>query len=111
MTMPQEELRAKPVVRQLRQICKKIARTESNVELFSEMVRQGVPSDDARCFMLQQRNKQRVNKQLNKGLIKKIMRQKYDDACVEASRLRQKRHRLRVQVWNGRGLYGRLKQV
>ena len=48
--MPQEEMHAKPVVRQLRQICKKIATVESNVELFSNMVRQGVPSDDARCF-------------------------------------------------------------
>ena len=62
--MPQEEMHAKPVVRQLRQISKKIATVESNVELFSNMVRQGVPSDDARCFMVQQRNKQRINKQL-----------------------------------------------
>ena len=97
MTTPQEEIRAKPVVRQLRQICKKIARTESNVDLFSDMVRQGVPTDDVRNFMLQQKMKQKTDKHWNKGLIRKIMRQKYDDACVEASRLRQKRHRLRVQ--------------
>ena len=95
MTTSLEETCAETVARQLRQTCRKLAVTEANVELFSDMAKNGVATDDVRSFVVQQREKQGVFKNLNKRVIKDVMKQKYKDACAVASRLRQKRHVLR----------------
>ena len=96
-TKLQTEAGAYEVDSQLMKICRKLAIVEANVELLSKMTKNCVATEDVRNFMDNQRSKHGVRKSLNKKAIKNIMSQKYRDASVVASRLRQDRCRLRKE--------------
>ena len=83
------------VERNLVTICKKLAQAEVNVKLFSKMVQTGVATGDVRGFVENQANLNKENNQISVGLTKRAMKQKLRDALVTASRLRQKKRRVR----------------
>ena len=96
-TKLQAEAGVQDVDSQLMKICRKLAIVEANVELLSKMTRNCVATEDVRSFMDNQRSKHGVKKSLNKRAIKSVMGQKFRDACMVASRLRQDRCRLRKE--------------
>ena len=60
---------ATKVVRRLKDVCRKLSVTESNVELFSKMTRNTIATNDVRSFMVSQSKKQSAsNKVINKCL-------------------------------------------
>ena len=69
MTTPIEGC-AKPVVTQLRNAYRNLAIAEANVEMLARMVRNMVGTNDVRNFVCKQVNMRRVNKCLDKNLIK-----------------------------------------
>ena len=94
-TMPYDGAHAKPVVRQLREIYNKIAITEANIELLAKMTKDAIATNDVRNFVWKQSCMRRVRNGLDKKTIKKLMKQKLDDACSFATRLKQRRQKLR----------------
>ena len=71
MTMPQVEDCAKRVEKLLKKISISIGETEANVEMFTEMTRCAIATNDVRSFVVNQARLKRRSKGLNKKLIKK----------------------------------------
>ena len=76
----------KLVEKQLSRTCSKLAEAATRVELFSRMVRNGVATNDVRCFVAKQSDMKRVNQQFNKNLSKAAMKHKLSDAYAEVKR-------------------------
>ena len=83
------------VEKQLKHVSKKLAETEVNIGLFSKMVKKAVPTNDVRHFVLNQTRMKQSNDKVQFGVVKKIMRNKLNDACSVANKLRQKKKRLK----------------
>ena len=99
MTTPDIRESAKPVVTNLRDVYKKLAITEANVELLAKMVKSSIGTNDVRNFVCNQSGLRRVNKSLDKKSIKRLMRKKLDDACAVAARLKRLKISLKKQLY------------
>ena len=83
------------VERSLERICIKLTQAEVNVKLFSKMVQAGIATNDVRGFVENQASLNKANNQISIGLAKRAMKQKLSDALATASRLRQRKKRVR----------------
>ena len=83
------------VEKQLRHVSKRLAETEVNIGLFNKMAKGGVPTNDVRHFVLNQTNMKQSCTRIQYGMVKRIMREKLNDACSSANKLRQKKKKLK----------------
>ena len=74
---------------QLKGTCKRLNETEAVVEMFSQMIRNGVATNDVRNFVAKQSDMKKANNKYDLKLSKTAMRRKLNDACAQASRLRR----------------------
>ena len=79
---------------QLKGVCRKLNETEAIVEMFSQMVSNGVATNDVRNFVVKQSNMKKSDNKYDLKLSKAAMRRKLNDACAQASRLRRKKREL-----------------
>ena len=89
----------KTVEQQLTDITKKLAGTEMNIKLFSQMIRTGIGTNDAYNHAKKQSMLKKSSRQFDAKLLKTNMRMKLNDACAYAHRLRQARVRLIVKLF------------
>ena len=82
------------VEKQLKEICMKLNETEANVEMFCNMVRNGIATNDVRNFVSKQSDMKRANNKYDLKLSRSVMRRKLDDACAQASRLRRTKNEI-----------------
>ena len=85
----------KEVEKQFRQVSRKLAETEVNIGLLNKMAKRGVPTGDVRHFMLNQTEMKQSNSKVQFDTVKKIMRNKLNDACGTANKLRQRKRKLK----------------
>ena len=83
------------VKEQLLRVCKRLNDTEANIEMFSQMVRCGVATNDIRNFVMRQSEMKKTSKKYDVKLSKSAMRRKLNDACPQVSRLRRTKNKLR----------------
>ena len=83
------------VEKQLRHVSKKLAETEVNIGLFNKMAKECVPTNDVRHFILNQTNMKQSSGTVQYSMVRRIMREKLNDACSTANRLRRKKKRLK----------------
>ena len=81
----------KKVEEQLRGVYKKLNETEAVIDMFSQMVRCGVATNDVRNFVTNQSNMKKTSNNYDLKLSKNVMRRKLNDACAHASRLRREK--------------------
>ena len=74
---------------QLKGTCKRLNETEAVVEMFSQMIRNGVATNNVRNFVAKQSDMKKANNKYDLKLSKTAMRRKLNDACAQASRLRR----------------------
>ena len=98
MTKPRSEGSAKPVEKLLQKTCKSIAEVEANVEMFTQMTKNAIATNDVRNYVKNQAMIKKYNKGLNKGLIKCSMKSKLNDACADLKHLHDKRNKQRRDV-------------
>ena len=98
MTTPQVEECAKPVVKLLQKTCRRLAESEANVNMFKQMARNTIATNDVRSYVANQSKMRRRSNGLDKKLIKNSMKGKLNDACAEVARLKQYRGKLRVKL-------------
>ena len=84
----------KVVERQLEETCVKLSEVEVNIRLFSKMKKNGVATNDVRCFVAKQAKLKSSNHRVNIELTKKAMKSKFIDACNQARRLRHRKAEL-----------------
>ena len=83
------------VEKQLRHVSKKLAETEVNIGLFNKMARGCVPTNDVRHFILNQTRMKQSGSKIQYSMVRKIMKEKLNDACSVANKLRQKKRALK----------------
>ena len=88
----------KSVVKQLKENTLKLTEAEATIKLLSRMVRTGIATNDVYSFVRNQCKLRKASNKLDHRLIKSTMRQKLNDACAFASRLRQAKGRLRQSL-------------
>ena len=84
----------KTVEKQLKEICMKLNETEANVEMFCNMVKNGVATNDVRNFVSKQTDMKRTNNKYDLKFSRTVMRRKLNDACAQASRLRRTKNEI-----------------
>ena len=82
------------VEEQLKGVCRKLNEIEANVEMFSQMVSNGVATNDVRNFVVKQSNMKKSDNKYDLKLSKTAMRRKLNDACAQGSKLRRTKREL-----------------
>ena len=90
--------KSKSVEKQLKEVTLKLCETESNMKMFNKMIKKGVATQDVYHFVRKQSNLRKSSNKLDHKLLKANMRQKLNDACAYATRLRQVKSKLRQSV-------------
>ena len=83
------------VEKQLRHVSRKLAETEVNIGLFNKMAKECVPTNDVRHFILNQTGMKQSSSIVQYKTVRRIMREKLNDACSTANRLRRKKKSLK----------------
>ena len=83
------------VEKQLRRVSRKLAETEVNIGLFNRMAKCGVPTNDVRHFVLNQTRMKQSSNSVQFDIVRKVMKNKLNDACSIANKLRQNKKRLK----------------
>ena len=99
MTTPTKRESERTVEERLRNVVLKLAEVDSNTEMFRVMIRDGVATNEVRSFVSKQTAMKRTTNKIDKSLIRSIMRSKLRDSCAYATRLRQRRGRLKEQLY------------
>ena len=86
------------MVGKLEKCWKKLAQTESNVFLFSELLKRDISTQDIFFFALKQAKIRKVHKKLDPPLSRAAMRSKLNDACAMAIRQRQELKKLKLEL-------------
>ena len=79
----------KTVEEQLARTTRLLIDTESNISLFSKMIKNGLATNDIYNFVRNQSCLRKTTNRMDYKLMKSNMRQKLNDACSYASKLRQ----------------------
>ena len=87
------------VEERLKSVVLKLAEVDSNTEMFRVMIRDGVATNEVRSFVSKQTAMKRTTNKIDKSLIRSIMRSKLRDSCAYATRLRQRRGRLKEHLY------------
>ena len=84
--------------RAYREVCMKLAETESNIMMFTNMIRKKVATNDVRSFTLKQAAQCRIYKEASLRLEKVAMKIKKVDALAYAKRLNQEKNRIKQSL-------------
>ena len=84
----------KTVEEQLLKTTRLLIDTESNIALFSKMIKHGLSTNDVYNFVRNQSDLRKSSNRVDYKLMKNNMRQKLNDACSYATKLRQNRKAL-----------------
>ena len=96
LTRAREGQRPEEVEKQLHKISKQLTETEVNIDLFKEMVKKGVMTNEVRHFVSNQAGMKRSDSSINFSLARKTMRSKLRDAYCTAHRLRQGKKKMQM---------------
>ena len=99
MTTPTKRESERTVEERLRNVVLKLAEVDSNTEMFRVMIRDGVATNEVRSFVSKQTAMKRTTNVIDKSVVRSIMRSKLRDSCAYATRLRQRRGRLKEQLY------------
>ena len=81
--------KVKTVTGRLVDIWTKLINTESNIFLFSELIKHGISTNDVHSFLLSQAKLRKVNTNLDPPMSRSAMRAKLNDAAAYLVRLKQ----------------------
>ena len=81
-----------------REVCMKLAETESNILMFNSMIRRHVATNDVKQFAIKQAAQCRVYKSISLKLEKVAMKLKRADALAYAKRLRQEKYKIKQNL-------------
>ena len=90
----------KRVEQQLFETAVKLTEAEINISLFSKMIRNGIATNDVYNFVRTQTGLRKSSNKLDHKLLRVTMRQKLNDACAYAHRLRRKKKDTIVKILN-----------
>ena len=81
----------KNVERQLYNTTRRLVDTEINIGMFSKMIKKGISTNDVYYFVKKQSELRKSSNSIDYKLMKANMKQKLNDSCSYAKRLRQKK--------------------
>jgi len=85
----------KTVEERLKELSIKLADAEANIELFSRMHKGCIATNDVYHFTYKQLANRKSSKVFDPKILKVLMKQKLNDACAHANKLRQAKNKLR----------------
>ena len=88
----------KRVEKQLLETVVKLTETEMSISLFSKMIRNGIATNDVYNFVNKQCGLRKASNKIDYKLLRVTMRQKLNDACSYANRLRRKKEDLKKRT-------------
>ena len=90
----------KRVEQQLLETMVKLTDTEMSISLFSKMIRNGTATNDVYNFVRKQSELRKASNSIDHKLLKVTMRQKLNDACSYAHRLRRRKEEIKRLLLN-----------
>ena len=88
----------KTVEEQLREVVYKLAEEQSRTDMFQVMVKRNIPTNEVRNFIAGQLDMKRTTKNIDKGIVKTVMRSKLKDSYANTARLGQQRATLKMKL-------------